>query len=57
MLIAIRQRAVPFKITVVQMYAPTSDNDENEVEKQFYDQLQNVIDQTPKKYILDVEGD
>ena len=56
-LIAIRLRAVPFKITVVQMYAPTSDNDENEVEKQFYDQLQNVIDQAPKKDILVVQRD
>ena len=31
-LITIRQRAVPFNITVVQVYAPTSDYDDNEVE-------------------------
>ena len=47
-LITIRLRAVPFNIKVVQAYAPTSDYDDNEVEE-IYDQLQNVIDQTPKK--------
>ena len=36
------------------MYAPTSDYYENEIEE-FYDQLQNVIDQTPKKDILAVQ--
>ena len=37
------------------MYAPTSDYDDNEIEE-FYDQLQNIIDQTPKD-ILVVQGD
>ena len=55
-LITIRLRAVPFNITIVQAYAPTSDYDDNEKEK-FYDQLQNVIDQTPKKDILVVQDD
>ena len=45
---AIHLRAVPFNFTVVQAYTPTSDYNDNEVEE-FYDQLQNVIDQTPKK--------
>ena len=54
-LITIRLRAVPFNITV-QAYALTSDYDDNEI-KEFYDQLQNVIDQTPKKDILVVQGD
>ena len=54
--IAIRLRAVPFNITIVQAYAPTSDYDDNEIGK-CYDQLQNVIDQTPKKDILAVQGD
>ena len=54
MLIAIRQRAVPFNIKVVQAYFATSDYDDNEVEE-FYDQLQNVTDQTPKD-ILVVQG-
>ena len=53
-----RLRAVPFNITVVQLqvYAPSSDYDDNDVEE-FPDQLQNVIDQTPKKDILVVQGD
>ena len=55
-LITIRLRAVPFNITIVQAYAPTSDNDDNEKEE-FYDQLQNVIDQAPKKDILVVQRD
>ena len=55
-LTTIRLRAVPVNITVMQAYAPTSDYDDDEIEK-FYDQLQNVIDQTPKKDILFVQGD
>ena len=54
-LIAIRLRAVPFNFTKVQVYDPTSDCDDNEIEE-FYDKLQNVIDQTPKKDILVVQG-
>ena len=54
-LITIRLRAVPFNITIVQAYAPTSDYDDNEIEE-FYDQLHNIIDQTPKD-ILVVQGD
>ena len=45
-LITIRLRAVPFNITIVQAYVPKSDYYDNEIEE-FYDQLQNVIDQTP----------
>ena len=55
-LITIRLGAVPFNITIVQAYAPTSDYDDNKIEE-FYDQLQNVTDQTPKKGILVVQGD
>ena len=54
-LITIRLKAVPFNITIVQVYAPTSDYDDNEIEE-FYDQLQNVIDKTPKEDILVVQG-
>ena len=55
-LITICLRAVPFNIPIVQVYAPTSGYNDNEIEK-FYDQLQNVIDQTPKKDSLVVQGD
>ena len=44
-----------FNITVVQACAQTSDSDDNEIED-FYDQLQNVTDQTSKKDILVVQG-
>ena len=53
-IITIRLRAVPFNITIVQVYAPTLDYDDNEM-KELYDQLQNVIDQTPKTDILVVQ--
>ena len=57
-LITIHLRAVPFNITKPQVDSPTteknSDCDDSEVEE-FYNQLQNVIDQTPKKDILAVE--
>ena len=55
-LITTRLRAIPFNITIVQVYASKLDYDDNEVEE-FYDQLQNVIDQTPKKDIFVVQGD
>ena len=55
-LITIRLRAVPFNITMVQVYASTPEYDDNKIEE-FYDQLQNVIHQTPKKDILVVQGD
>ena len=49
-LITIHLRVVPFNITVVQVYAP-SDYYDNEIEE-FCDQLQNVIDQTPKDILV-----
>jgi hypothetical protein len=55
-LITIRLRATPFNITIIQAYAPTSDYDDAQVED-FYDQLQEVVDKTPKKDILVVQGD
>ena len=54
----IRLGAVPFNITVVQAYVPTSDYDNNEnIFFFFFDQLQNVIDQTPKKDIIVGHGE
>ena len=52
----IRLRATPFNITIIQAYAPTSDYDDADVED-FYEQLQEVLDQTPKKDILVVQDD
>ena len=55
-LISIRMRAAPFNITIIQVYAPISGHDDSEVDY-FYQQLQETIDQTPKKDILVVQGD
>ena len=45
----------PFNITVIQVYAPTSNTEEAEVE-QFYEYLQD-LELTPKKDVLFVIGD
>ena len=50
-LITIRLRAVPFNITIVRAYAPTSDYDDKKIEE-FYEKLQNVIDQTSKDIVV-----
>ena len=55
-LISIRLRAAPFTITIIQVYASTCGHDDSEV-NHFYQQLQETIDRTPKKYILVVQGD
>ena len=46
----------PFNITVIQVYAPNTDDDEAEVE-QFYDDLQDLIELAPKKAALSILGD
>ena len=55
-LISIRLRAAPFNITIIQVCAPTSGHDDSEGDH-FYQELQETIDQTPKKDILVVQGD
>ena len=47
-LIVIRLRASVFNITIIQAYAPTSDYDDDAVED-FYDRLQEILDQSRKK--------
>ena len=46
----------PFNITVIQAYAPTSNTEEAEVE-QFYEDLQDFLELTPKKDVLFIIGD
>ena len=46
----------PFKITVIQAYAPTSNAEEAEVEW-FYEYLQDLLELTPKKDELFIIGD
>ena len=45
-----------FNITVIQAYAPTSKAEEAEVER-FYEDLQDLLELTPKKDILFIIGD
>ena len=46
----------PFNITVIQVYAPTSNAEEAEVEG-FYEDLQDHLELTPKKDVLFIIGD
>ena len=46
----------PFNITVIQVYAPTSNTEQAEVER-FYEDLQNLLELTPKKNVLFIIGD
>ena len=46
----------PFNVMVIQVYAPTSNAEEAEVE-QFYEDLQDLLELTPKKDILFIIGD
>ena len=46
----------PFNITVIQVYALTSNTEEAEVER-FYEDLQNLLELTPRKDVLFVIGE
>ena len=55
-IISVRLQGKPFNITVIQVYAPTSNAEEAEVE-QFYENLQDLLELTPKKDVLFIIGD
>ena len=55
-MISVRFQGKPFNITVIQVYAPTSNAEEAEV-KRFYEDLQDLLELTPKKYVLFITGD
>ena len=54
-MISIHFQGKPFNITVIQVYAPTSNAEEAEVE-QFYEHLQDLLELTPPKNVLFIEG-
>ena len=54
-MISVRFRGKPFSITVIQVYAPTSNADEAEVER--FNDLQDLLELTPKKDVLFIIGD
>ena len=55
-LISVHFQDKPFNITVIQVHAPTSNAEEAEVER-FYEDLQDLLELTPKKGVLFIIGD
>ena len=56
-MISVRFQGKPFNITVIQVYAPTSNAEEAEVEWFYEVHLQYLLELTPKKDILSIIGD
>ena len=54
--ISVRFQDKPFNITVIQVYAPTTNAEEAEVEW-FYDDLQDLLELTPPKDVIFIIGD
>ena len=54
-MISVRFQGKLFNITVIQVYAPTSKAEEAEVER-FYEDLQDLLELTPKKDVLFIIG-
>ena len=55
-MISVRFQGKPFNIMVIQVYAPTSNAEKAEVER-FYEDLQDLLELTPKKDVLYIIGD
>ena len=55
-MISVGFQGKPFNIIVVQVYAPTSNAEEAEVQW-FYEDLQDLLELTPKKVVLFIIGD
>ena len=55
-MISVRFQGKPFNITVIQVYAPTSNAEEAE-DEQFYEDLQDLVELTPKIDVLFIIGD
>ena len=55
-MISVRFQSKPFNISVIQVYAPTSNAEVAEVE-QFYEDLQELLELTPQKDVLFIIGD
>ena len=54
-MISVRLQGKPFNITVIQVYAPTSNAEEGEAEW-FYEDLQDLLELIPKKDVLFIMG-
>ena len=55
-MISVRFQGKPLNIMVIQVYAPTSNTEEAEVER-FYEDLQDLLERTPQKDVLFTIGD
>ena len=55
-MISVHFQGKPFNITVIQVYAPTTNAEEAAVD-QFYEDLEDLLELTPKKDVLFVTGD
>ena len=55
-MISVHLQGKSFNITVIQVYAPTDNSEEAEVER-FYEDLQDLLELTPKKDVLFITGD
>ena len=55
-MISVHFQGKPFNIKVIQVYAPTSNAEEAEFEW-LYEDLQNLLELTPKKEVLFIIGD
>ena len=55
-MISVRFQGETFNITIIPVYAPTSNSEEGEVD-QFYEDLQDLLELTPKKDVLFIIGD
>ena len=55
-MISVYFQGKPFNITVIQVYAPTSNAEETEVEW-FYEDLEDLLELTPRKDVLFITGD
>ena len=55
-MISVHFQGKPFNITVIQVFASTSNTEEAEVEH-FYEDLQDLLELTPKKDVLFIIGD
>ena len=55
-MICIHSQGKTFNVRVIQVYAPTNNTEEAEVER-FYEDLQDLLELTPKKDVLFIIGD
>ena len=54
-MISVHSQGNPFNITVIQVYAPTRNAEEAELER-FYEDLQDLLELTPRKDVLFIIG-